>query len=303
MLAAMHGHPYLIPTMKNIFKKLIPARWQKDLNRVAVIRLQGTIGVGTPLRPGLSLNALNPAIEKAFSLPGVTAIALVINSPGGSPVQSALIHERIRQLRDEKQVPVYVFVEDVAASGGYWLAMAGDEIYADANSIVGSIGVISASFGFVEAIGKLGIERRVLTSGENKSILDPFQPQKKKDVDRLKAIQTDMHESFKDLVRKRRGGKLDESNKDLFSGAFWTGNRALELGLIDKLGNMYAVLREKFGEDVDIKYVSAAKKGFLGRLMPGSEDAALSLSELKDGWSDDVISSLEARSIWARFGF
>jgi signal peptide peptidase SppA len=296
-------HAYLMFTMKNFLKKLIPARWQKDLSRVAVLRLQGTIGVGTPLRPGLSLNTINPAIEKAFSLPGLSAVALAINSPGGSPVQSALICERIRQLSGEKQVPVYVFVEDVAASGGYWLAMAGDEVYADENSIVGSIGVISASFGFVDAIKKLGIERRVQTSGENKSILDPFQPQKKKDVDRLKELQGDIHESFKSLVRKRRGGKLDEKNKDLFSGAFWTGKRALELGLVDKLGTMYPVLREIFGEDVDIKYVSAAKKGLLGRFMPGSDISALSLGGIKEGWSDDVISSLEKRSIWARFGF
>ncbi|MGI9372070.1 MAG: S49 family peptidase [Hyphomicrobiales bacterium] len=290
--------------MKKHLKKLIPARWRKDTKRVAVVRLHGAIGVGSPLRPGLSFQTINPAIEKAFELKGVNAVALLINSPGGSPVQSALICDRIRRLADEHKVPVYVFMEDVAASGGYWMAMAGDEIYADANTIVGSIGVISASFGFVEAIKKLGVERRVQTSGENKSILDPFQPKKKTDIERLKSIQSDIHESFKDLVRKRRGDKLDEKNKDLFSGAFWTGNQAIELGLIDKLGNMHQVLQEKFGDDVDINYISAAKKGLLGRLMPAS-DAALSigaLGGLTEGWSGDVLTTLEERSLWARFG-
>ncbi len=290
--------------MKNFLKKLVPARWRKDVNRVAVVRLHGAIGISSPLKPGLSFQTINPAIEKAFELKGVKAVALLINSPGGSPVQSSLICDRIRQLADENEVPVYVFMEDVAASGGYWLAMAGDEIYADTNTIVGSIGVISASFGFVEAMKKLGVERRIQTSGENKSILDPFQPRKKADVERLKSIQSDIHESFKDLVRSRRGDKLDEGNKDLFSGAFWTGNQAIELGLVDKLGNMHQVLKEKFGDEVDINYISAAKKGLLGRLLPAS-DAAVSLgalSSLKEGWSSDVLATIEERSLWARFG-
>jgi len=288
--------------MKKFLKKLVPARWRKSAKRVAVIRLQGVIGGGSPLRPGLSLQTLNPVIEKAFEMSGLSAVALQVNSPGGSPVQSALIYERIRQLANDKHVPVYVFMEDVAASGGYWLALAGDEVYADENSIVGSIGVISASFGFVEAIKKLGVERRVQTSGENKSILDPFQPQKKADVDRLKTLQGDIHESFKALVRERRGGKLDEKNKDLFSGAFWTGNKALELGLVDHLGNLHTVLTEKFGDEVEIIPVSAAKKGLLGRLMPAGE-AAFSLNNLKQGWADDLVSTAEERAVWARFGF
>ncbi|MGI9481422.1 MAG: S49 family peptidase [Hyphomicrobiales bacterium] len=283
--------------------KFVPARWRKGVNRVAVVRLQGVIGVGTPLRPGLTLHGVNDALERAFALPGVKAVALVVNSPGGSPVQSALITERIRQLSAEKNVPVLAFTEDVAASGGYWLVLSGDEIYADPTSIVGSIGVLSASFGFVEAIKKLGIERRVQTAGENKLILDPFQPKKKKDIDRLKEIQNDMHDVFKDAVRQHRGSKLDESNKDLFSGAFWTGRRALEMGLIDGLGHMHKILREKYGEDVDIKPISIAKKGLLGRFMPGMDDGAFALGDLKDGWSEDLVSSLEARSIWARFGF
>ncbi|MEM8648723.1 MAG: S49 family peptidase, partial [Pseudomonadota bacterium] len=204
----------------------------------------------------------------------------------------------------EKQV--LVFIEDVGASGGYMLALAGDEIYADASSIVGSIGVVSAGFGFVDAIKKLGVERRVHTAGENKSILDPFLPTKQADVDRLKALQLEVHDAFKDMVRERRGSKLDEDNKDLFSGAFWSGVQAKNLGLIDDLGVMHTVLETKFGKEVELKPISAPKKGLLSRLIPGAAEERLDPGAVADrfsaGLGDEIISSLEARAVWARFG-
>lgn len=273
---------------------------------IPIVRLQGTIGAVTPLRPGLMLQSVDPVLEKAFGFKKAKAVVLLINSPGGSPVQSAQIFHRIRQLADEKDKQVLVFIEDVGASGGYMLALAGDEIYADVSSIVGSIGVVSAGFGFVDAIKKLGVERRVHTAGENKSILDPFMPTKKADVDRLKALQLDVHEAFKDMVRQRRGGKLDEKNKDLFSGAFWSGGQAKELGLIDDLGTMHAVLKAKFGEDAELKPISAPKKGLLSRLIPGAAeehaDANALIDRFSAGLGDELISSLEARAVWARFG-
>ena len=195
--------------------------------------------MGTPLKPPLTAKGMNDVLERAFSKKGIAAVALVVNSPGGSAVQSALIHSRIRALASEHKLPVYVFCEDVAASGGYWLACAGDEIYADESSIVGSIGVIAAGFGFVEAIAKLGIERRVHTAGENKSILDPFKPEKPEDVERLLDLQADVHGAFKDLVKARRAGKLKGEDGELFSGAFWSGRQALARGLIDEIGHLH----------------------------------------------------------------
>jgi serine protease SohB len=217
---------------------------------VTVVRLAGIIGSLGPFRRGLSLRGMAGQLERAFKPKRLKAVALAISSPGGSPVQSALIFRRIRQLARKKDVPVLVFIEDVAASGGYWLACAGDEIYADENSIVGSIGVVGGSFGFQEAIKRLGIERRVHTAGENKSVLDPFLPEDPHDVTRLKAIQADVHESFKTLVRSRRGKKLRAPEDQLFNGDFWTGKRAQELGLIDGLGDLRAVVMDRFGSDV-----------------------------------------------------
>ena len=199
--------------------RLIPLRFRKSIPVVNLVRLHGAIGVGSPLRPPITFKDTNEVLERAFAKKGITAVALSINSPGGSAVQSALIHARIRELAEEHKVPVYVFCEDVAASGGYWLACAGDEIYADQSSIIGSIGVISAGFGFVGAIEKLGIERRVHTSGENKSILDPFKPEKPEDVSRLLDLQADVHDAFKSLVQYRRGVKLKSEDPGLFSGA------------------------------------------------------------------------------------
>ncbi|MEM8687094.1 MAG: S49 family peptidase [Pseudomonadota bacterium] len=290
--------------MFKFFKRLLSGKKRPAL--IPVVRLQGAIGAVTPLRPGLTLQHVDPVLEKAFTVKRAKAVALLINSPGGSPVQSTQIFRRIRQLADEHEKRVLVFIEDVGASGGYMLALAGDEIYADASSIVGSIGVVSAGFGFVDAIKKLGVERRVHTAGENKSILDPFLPSKKADVDRLKTLQLEVHEAFKDMVRERRGSKLDEDNKDLFSGAFWSGIQAKDLGLIDDLGVMHTVLEAKFGKDVELKAISAPKKGLLSRLIPGAAEERMDPGAVVDrfsaGLGDEIISSLEARAVWARFG-
>ncbi len=273
---------------------------------IPVLRLHGTIGAVTPLRPGLTLQHVDPVLEKAFGVKRAKTIAILINSPGGSPVQSAQIFHRIRQLADEKDKQVLVFIEDVGASGGYMLALAGDEIYADVSSIVGSIGVVSAGFGFVDALKKLGVERRVHTAGENKSILDPFLPTKKADVERLKKLQLEVHEAFKDMVRERRVGKLDEADKDLFSGAFWSGGQAKALGLVDDVGNMHAVLKAKFGKDAELKPISAPKKGLLSRLIPGAAEERADAGAIADrfsaGLGDELISSLEDRAVWARYG-
>jgi signal peptide peptidase SppA len=275
----------------SFLSRWIPARFRKSHPLVHVVRLHGAIGVGSPLKPPLTAKDLDPLLERAFRK-GLAAVALQVNSPGGSPVQSALIYSRIRSLADEFKVPVFVFCEDVAASGGYWLACAGDEIYADESSVVGSIGVISAGFGFVEAISKLGIERRVHTSGENKSILDPFQPQTQEDVDRLLSLQADVHGAFKALVRARRGTKLRGQEAELFSGAFWAGQKALELGLIDGIGHMHDVLKKKFGDKLVLKNIPASQGWSLKRLGFGA------FAEFPAASMD----ALESRALWARFG-
>lgn len=287
----IHSASPYICTMINSFLKLLPARWRKKTNTINVIRLQGAIMAGSGLRAGLNAKDLEPLLKRAFKK-GVSGVALAINCPGGSPVQSSLIAARIIALGAEKKIPVYAFCEDVAASGGYWLACAADEIYADESSIVGSIGVIAAGFGFVDAIKKLGVERRVYTSGTSKSILDPFKPEKEEDVKRLLDLQEDVHEGFKAYVRKRRLGKLKAEESELFTGAFWTGKRGLELGLIDGLGHMIEVLRRKFGEDVEIIEISAPKGWGLKRLGLGSA------TELPDA----AFNALETRALYGRFG-
>lgn len=278
-------------------KALIPEKLRREKPVVAVVRLSGAIGISTPLKPGLTFAGCAETLERAFSMSGIKAVALAVNSPGGSPVQSALIFKRIRSLAAEKELPVYVFAEDVAASGGYMLACAGDEIYADDSSIVGSIGVISAGFGFVEAIGKLGVERRVYTSGENKMILDPFQPEKPADIERLKAIQAEVHESFKALVRDRRGTKLAADDPELFSGAFWAGREALARGLVDGLGDMRGILREKFGAKVRLRVVQQPRSWLRPKL--GADTALAALGGFAAG---DVLATLEERALWQRFG-
>ncbi len=261
---------------------------------VPIVPLRGVIGQMGPMRSGLTLESVGDILERAFKTKKAKAIALLVNSPGGSPVQSALIAKRIRQLAAEHDVKVIAFCEDVAASGGYWLACAADEIIVDDNSIVGSIGVISSSLGFVEAIKKIGVERRLHTAGDNKSFMDPFLPQKKADVTRLKTIQGDMHESFKAYVSERREGKLGD-DKDLFSGAFWTGRRALDLGLVDGIGDADQVLRERFGKNVKMP-VFKARKSWLSRRFGGaSQQANVGI------WADGLMCAVEERMIWDRY--
>ncbi len=275
---------------------------------VNVLRLSGVIGGLGGLRRGLTLAGLARPIERAFKGRNLKAVALAVNSPGGSPVQSALIAGRIRQLAQEKDLPVYAFAEDLAASGGYWLACAGDEIYADPSSIVGSIGVVSGGFGLTEMIAKLGIERRLHTAGDKKAMLDPFQPEKPAEVKHLKDIQGDIHLTFKDMVRQRRGERLTAPEKELFSGAFWTGGRALEMGLIDGLGDLRQVMRDKYGDTVRLRVVGE-RRGLLGRFDGTSGGTAAGSDVLDgpggalgDGLTRGLIAAAEERLMWNRFG-
>jgi signal peptide peptidase SppA len=281
-------------------RPLIPRRWRSGVAVVPVVRLAGVIGFSTPLRPGLTLAGLDRVLDKAFQQRGARAVALVINSPGGSAVQSHLIYRRIRQMAAEKKVPVIAFVEDVAASGGYMIACAADEIIVDPSSIVGSIGVVGASFGFDEAIKRLGIERRVYTAGDHKVMLDPFQPEKPDDVARLRAIQQEIHETFIDLVKQSRGSRLAGQEKTLFSGEYWSGLRALEFGLVDRIGELRSILRERFGEDV-LTPVIGPSRGLLSRFLPAG-NATGSMGLVATGLPDELISAVEARALWARFG-
>lgn len=288
----------LIDTLASHLRRLLPRRFRDRGPRVAVLRLSGAIGAVMPLRTGLSLASAAPLLERAFSMPRIRAVAIVVNSPGGSPVQSHLIYRRIRALAAEKKKPVLVFVEDVAASGGYMIACAGDEIIADPSSLVGSIGVISASFGFDRLIERIGVERRVHTAGENKAMLDPFRPEDPKDLERLKGIQTEVHRMFVDLVRGSRGGRLKEAeHPDLFTGAVWVGAEAVERGLVDALGDLRSILRERYGSKVDIRVVPPSRPSFLARWLarPGFAPEAL----VDPG---EVIGALEERAIWARWG-
>ncbi len=266
---------------------------------VAVIRLNGVIGRLGPLRSGLTLAGLAGVMEQAFKLKHLKAVAIAVNSPGGSPVQSSLIFKRLRALAEERDVPILAFAEDAAASGGYWLACAGDEIYADSNSIVGSIGVISAGFGFPEMIKRFGVERRVHTAGENKAILDPFEPEKPEDVKRLTAIFGDIHENFIELVRDRRGKRLKGDDKEVFSGAFWTGKQALELGLIDGIGDLRTVLRDRFGKQVRLRVVQPRRSWLKRRLGFRSGGG---MEPLGSGWGGDLLASIEERFLWNRLG-
>jgi serine protease SohB len=264
---------------------------------VPVVRLAGVIGFSTPLRPGLTLASVARMLDRAFAVRNAAAVALSVNSPGGSPTQSHLIWRRICELAHEKNRRVIAFVEDAAASGGYMIACAADEIIADPNSIVGSIGVVGGSFGFDKLIAKLGIERRLYTSGEHKAMLDPFLPENAGDVDRLKKLQQEIHEGFIELVKSRRGNRLQGADGDLFSGEYWTGKRALELGLIDAIGDLRSTLRERFGEKVLMPLV-AAERSFLGRRIFGAARAELT----QGGLAEDIISALEARALWGRYG-
>jgi len=280
------------------FRALLPGRLRKRRPRVAVVRLSGTIGAASPLRPGLSIASVAGSLERAFTLPGVKAVALVINSPGGSPAQSHLIHRRIRALAEEKSLPVVAFVEDVAASGGYMIACAADEIVADPTSIVGSIGVVSAGFGFPGLLEKLGIERRVHTIGEAKAMLDPFRPEDPADIERLKRIQADVQGLFTELVSSRRTGLPVGEN--LFTGAVWTGRQALPLGLVDAIGDLRGTMRARFGEKVDLVVVAEAKGGFFSRIL--RRGAPGGIGEAVAALPGETLAALEERAAFARFG-
>ena len=292
--------PDLLKRSLELLRKLVPARFRTDIPVVPVVRLSGVIGVSSPLRPGLMLSSTARSLERAFSVRNARAVALIVNSPGGSPAQSHLIFRRVRQLAAEKKLPVIAFVEDVGASGGYMLACAADEIICDPFSIVGSIGVVGGSFGFPKLMEKLGVERRLYTAGERKVMLDPFLPEKPEDVKRIKSIQKDIHAHFIALVEERRGDKLKNSEKKtLFSGEFWTAEKAIELGLADAIGDLRSVLRERYGEKVRMPLISA-DRGFFGRKIPGL--GSLENLTRPQGFADDLISALETRALWGRYG-
>ena len=282
--------------MDSVLSRLPIKRFREPPPVVAVVRLAGIIGQLGPLRRGLALASLAPVIERAFRMRRLAAVALAVNSPGGSPVQAALIAGRVRALADEKGIPVFAFAEDVAASGGYWLALAADEVFADASSIVGSIGVVTSGFGFPELLKRAGIERRLHTAGDNKAMLDPFLDEKPGDVEHLTAIQGDIHETFKEHVRARRGDRLTAPEEELFSGAFWTGGRALELGLIDGIGDMRQVLRERFGDKVRLRPVGV-RRGW----RPWRSGTIAAPADPGD-WASGLVAAVEERVMWNRFG-
>jgi signal peptide peptidase SppA len=293
------GRPGLIDRLK----EYVPARFRRDVAVVPVVRLSGVIGAVTPLRPGMTLAGIAKMLERAFGTRNARAVALVINSPGGSPVQSRQIYLRIRQLAAEKKLPVLVFVEDVAASGGYMIACAGDEIICDPSSILGSIGVVGGSFGLQELIKKIGVERRLYTAGEHKAMLDPFLPEDPDDVARLKAIQREIHAIFIALVKGSRGARLKGADDVLFTGEYWAGETAVSLGLADVIGDIRSTLRARYGEKVLTPVIAPASgmlAGLLGRRSPGAGSLAAldGIAALPDG----LISALETRAIWAKFG-
>ena len=276
--------------------RLIPARFRSNAVEIPVIRLSGAIMAGgSQFRPALNLAAISPLLEKAFSDKAAPAVAFSVNSPGGSPVQARLIYKRIRDLASEKNKTVFMFLEDVAASGGYMIAVAGDEIVADPSSIVGSIGVISSSFGFTGLMEKIGVERRVHTAGSNKSVLDPFLPEKKKDIEHLKSLQLDIHDVFISMVKERRGAKLKD-NPDLFTGLFWAGQKAKDLGLVDDLGDMRSFLKARFGEKTKLRLIAQSRGLF------GMRAGAGGVSQIGAGAAEALIEGAEERALWARFG-
>jgi len=286
--------------LKNLwagFKKLplIKKLFEKG-PRVAVLRLSGIIADTNVRKKGLSYKDTAKYIDKAFDRSGLKAVMLVINSPGGSPAQTALIAGHIRQLADEKELPVYAFVEDVAASGGYWLACAADEIYGLETSILGSVGVISASFGFEDFIEKHDIHRRVHTAGGSKSFMDPFLPEKKEDLKRLEELQEDIHESFISWVKQRRGDKISAKDSELFEGQIWTTSKAIDLGMADAIGDLRSVTREKYGEDVKLIKIDPSEGSFLSGLL------GMKSSRARMDIADDVLNAMKSETDWSRFG-
>jgi signal peptide peptidase SppA len=280
----------------------IPARLRRGTAVVPVVRLSGLIGAVTPLRPGMSLAGVARTLERAFAMRHAKAVALVINSPGGSPVQSRQIYLRIRQLAAEKKLPVLVFVEDVAASGGYMIACAGDEIFCDPSSILGSIGVVGGSFGFQELIRKVGVERRLYTAGAHKAMLDPFLPENPDDVARVKALQREIHAIFIALVKQSRGTRLKGVDDVLFTGEYWAGESSVSLGLADAIGDLRSTLRARYGDKV-LTPVVAPSSGMLSGLLGRRSAGTLASLEGISGLPEELISALESRAIWAKFGF
>jgi signal peptide peptidase SppA len=285
--------------LRKYLNRLLPKSIRSTAVTIPVLRLQGVImSGGTALRPALSLPTTAGLIEKAFAS-DAPAVAVVINSPGGSPVQARLIYKRIRDLAAEKKKYVHVFVEDVAASGGYMIALAGDEIVVDPSSIVGSIGVVSSSFGFVDLLKKIGVERRVHTAGKNKAVLDPFRPERKEDIERLKALQLEVHDTFIDMVKERRGTKL-KNDPDLFTGLFWSGKKGVELGLVDSLGDMRETLKARYGDKTQLKLITQTR-GLLGRFgLFGSRAGAP--ADLFTGAAEGLMAAAEERALWDRYG-
>jgi signal peptide peptidase SppA len=293
-----------LPSLFGRMKQLIPAKFRRDAAVVPVVRLSGVIGAVTPLRPGMSLAGVAKVLERAFAMKHAKAVALVINSPGGSPVQSRQIYLRIRQLAAEKKLPVLVFVEDVAASGGYMIACAGDEIICDPSSILGSIGVVGGTFGFQDLIKKIGVERRLYTAGAHKAMLDPFLPENPDDVARVKALQREIHAIFIALVKESRGSRLKGADDVLFSGEYWAGDSSVSLGLADAIGDLRSTLRARYGDKV-LTPVVAPPSGMLSGLFGRKSAGAGTRASLEGVASlpDELISALETRAIWAKFGF
>ena len=274
--------------------KIIPLRSLRNPAPVVpVVRLAGVIGQVGPLRSGLTFETVREPLERAFRMKRVAAVALAINSPGGSPVQSALIARYIRELADEKNIRVLAFIEDAGASGGYWLATAADEILVDPSSIVGSIGVISAGFGFPALLDRLGVERRVETAGTRKALLDPFQPRREEDVAHLRGMLEELHEAFKEQVRTRRRGRLQAPEEELFTGEFWGGRRAVELGLADSIGHLHGELRRRYGRKVIIYRAQRPKRWLSWRTAQASAPKE---------WAEAAIAAIEERAYWSRYG-
>src|SRR6478752_3560832 len=291
----------LFASARATLRPILPKWLRGGVPIVPVVRLAGVIGFSTPLKPGLTLATVARALERSFNMRTARAVALLINSPCGSPVQSHQIYSRIRQLAAESARPVIAFAEDVAASGGYMIACAADEIFCDPSSIVGSIGVVGGSFGFPKLMDKLGVERRLYTSGEHKAMLDPFLPENPEDVERLKALQRDIHQEFIDLVKRSRGARLKGPEKTLFSGEYWTGGKAIEFGLADGIGDLRATLRARFGDDVVTPLVAPAR-GWFGRVQPAIRPSDIAGLPRAADFAEAIISALEARALWARYG-
>ena len=288
----------------DIIRPVLPKKFRDKPVVIPTVRLSGAIMASQGMRPTLSIATAAGRLKKAFSMKDAPAVAIVINSPGGSPVQANLIYKRIRALAEENDKKVIVAVEDVAASGGYMIALAGDEIIADPSSIVGSIGVISAGFGYVDLLEKLGVERRVYTAGTNKMILDPFQPEKKSDIQYLRSIQNEIHDTFVDMVKDRRGDVISGDDKDVFSGRFWTATTGQSLGLVDRIGDIRSIVKERYGEKTQLKVIGAGGGLFKrapsnGVTMPNMPN---DMSAIGAGFADHMVTQAEERALWARYG-